>query len=210
MYAALCPSGPPPSSPYAPKEILLDHITISTGGSVYDRYDHNPFINRVKDILDLYKFYLDDQYKIYFRAGCQVLEKRFLERLDTALTSDEVPGPSVDLNVKRQGETWKAILEELDVVHSALQTAATNPSKADRNLEPQERLNKALNLGTSNGAGHSEHNLASNASEHELCQKINEYCEAVKPEEERRQIAAASLGEARRDRFFPAARFSEH
>ena len=34
-----------------------------------------------------------------------------------------------------------------------------------------------------------------NASEHELCQKINEYCEAVKPEEERRQIAAASLGE---------------
>ncbi|KAG0655397.1 hypothetical protein C6P46_000994 [Rhodotorula mucilaginosa] len=195
MYAALCPSGPPPSSPYAPKEILrlwkpvlthaivalrgkLDHITISTGGSVYDRYDHNPFINRVKDILDLYKFYLDDQYKIYFRAGCQVLEKRFLERLDTALTSDEVPGPSVDLNVKRQGETWKAILEELDVVHSALQTAATNPSKADRNLEPQERLNKALfenlpelerlireyraqNLGTSNGAGHSEHNLAS-------------------------------------------------
>lgn len=111
---------------------------------MYDRYDHNPFINRVKDILDLYKFYLDDQYKIYFRAGCQVLEKRFLERLDTALTSDEVPGPSVDLNVKRQGETWKAILEELDAVHSALQTAATNPSKADRNLEPQERLNKAL------------------------------------------------------------------
>jgi hypothetical protein len=41
--------------------------------------------------------------------------------------------------VKRQGETWKAILEELDVVHSALQTAATNPSKADRQGSIRER-----------------------------------------------------------------------
>ena len=121
----------------------LDQI-VPTDGTVYDRYDHNPFINRLKDLLGTYKFYLDEVYHIYPEKGCQVLEKRFLKRLDTALTSPEIPGPLVDLNVKRQGEAWKAILERLDAIQRALQAAATNPTGADRRSEPLQRLNKAL------------------------------------------------------------------
>lgn len=127
----------------------VGHTTISTRGSVYDRYDHNPFKNRLNDALDLYKFYLDDTYHIYFKEGCQVLEKRFLQRLDTALTFPKIPGPQVDLNAKHQGQTWKgktwrAILERLEALHSALVRAATDPSESDRHLKPLKRLNTVL------------------------------------------------------------------
>lgn len=121
----------------------LGHTTISTAGSVYDRYDYNPFKRRLNDALATYNFYMNDT---YFEKECQVLEKRFLERLDAALTSGstEISGPLVDLNVKRQGKAWKAILDQLDALDGALRRAATRPSEADRRLMEPKRLDRAL------------------------------------------------------------------